>query len=83
MKITNYRQTVTESANNCSRSELNELLGLLHASSSKYPMVSQLLMKQNYWQLLHSIRLAWRLITGRGKTYCQLASKTARIEFAI
>ena len=25
MKITNYRQTVTESANNCSRGELNEL----------------------------------------------------------
>ncbi len=28
MKITNYRQTVTESANNCSRSELNELSGI-------------------------------------------------------
>ena len=28
MKITNYRQTVTESANNCSRGELNELSGI-------------------------------------------------------
>lgn len=28
MKITNYRQIVTESANNCSRSELNELSGI-------------------------------------------------------
>ena len=27
MQITNYRQTVTESANNCSRNELNELSG--------------------------------------------------------
>ena len=28
MKITNYRQIVTESANNCSRGELNELSGI-------------------------------------------------------